>query len=102
MSEKPQTAYELSIAAAQTMLNREADGHPADQDYAAMHKKAFRAAFDLLKELYPPKNDAEYWTFAAKRVALVGDDNKDNPLCKHLLWGLYSYLEDEVKTKSVT
>ena len=95
-----QTAYEQSVAAARALMeSAQAEQQQAAQqaDVAAMHKKAFRAAFDLLKELYPPKNDAEYWTFAAKRVALAHTDNKGNDLCMELLMAVYAYLEKEVK-----
>ena len=101
MSERPKTAYEQSIETARAMLTQAATDEEKQamrkMDVQTMHKKAFRVAFDLLKELYPPKNDAEYWTFAAKRVSLICDDNKDNPLCRCLLLGLYDYLEGEVK-----
>ena len=90
-----QTAYEQSIAAARALM---ASAQAEQQaDIAAMHKKAFRAAFDLLKELYPPKNDAEYWTFAAKQVALICGDNNGNALLGELLLAVYAYLEKEVK-----
>lgn len=101
MSEKPKTAYEQSVEAARAMLNQAAadEEQQARQqaDIAAQHKKAFRVAFDLLKELYPPKNEAEYWEFASKRITLLDNENKDNPLCRCLLLGMYEYLEREIK-----
>ena len=95
-----ETAYEQSVAAARALMeSAQAEQQQAAQqaDIATQHKKAFRVAFDLLKELYPPKNDAEYWMFAANRVALIDNENKDNPLCRQLLLALYAYLEGEIK-----
>ena len=67
---------------------------PPAPDIATQHKQAFRTAFDTLKELYPPENTAEYWTFAAERVSAKYSEQKDNRLAVFLLKGVLEYMED--------
>lgn len=95
-----ETAYEESLEAGKAVMNSLAKMEKqiqSSQRYDQEHKRAFRVAFNLLKELFPPKDDAEYWVFASKRVALMDHDNKDNPLCRELLLAVYSYLEALIK-----
>lgn len=72
---------------------RKMEDPPVPVDYVTAHKHAFRVAFDTLKELYPPKDDADYWQFASRRMAVKQHENKNNPLCTELLMAVYAYME---------
>ncbi len=70
----------------------------SEKDYTAMHKAAFRKAFDTLNALWPPENTAEYFTHKAYPVcAAAYDEMKDNPLGMEFIKDVYWYLADEAK-----
>lgn len=95
-----QTAYEQSLLDGQKLFDqalKEQEEAKRKADFATLHKQAFRAAFDMLKELYPPENTVEYWTFASNRMALKCNELKGNDLAVTLLVALYGWLENLVK-----
>lgn len=95
-----QTVYEQSLLDGQRLFTeamKEQEKAKRKADFATLHKQAFRAAFDTLKELYPPENTAEYWTFASKRMAIKCNELKGNDLAMTLMVALYGWLENLVK-----
>ena len=63
----------------------------------APHKKAARAFFDALNELYPPVDTDEYWEKVADRIKAVYMDAGAPMLLKHLLVGIMEYFEEYLK-----
>lgn len=65
------------------------------KEYMDKHKKAFRIAFDTLKELWPPKNDAEWFANVAYPACADGYHQMDgDTLCKGLMLAVYGYLDE--------
>ncbi len=65
--------------------------------FSQQHKQAFRIAFDFLGACFPPDRSEEYWTKTVELFKHRVQDNKANPLVKHLLLGVYNYLGEIVK-----
>lgn len=65
--------------------------------YDELHKKAFRVAFDFLSLHFPPHNTPEWWEMFHDDIALVYWLNKDNELCKQLLYAILNYSEIKAK-----
>lgn len=64
------------------------------QAYADQHKKAFRAAFDCLANLWPPKNDPEWFMNTAYPVcAAAYIENRENALAREMVMMVFGYLE---------
>ena len=63
----------------------------------ATHKKAARCFYDLLDELFPPKEDLAYWEHAVDRIETVYVNAGKPPLLKHLLVAMMEYLEEMQK-----
>lgn len=98
------TAYEQSITAAQALMQSaqlEQQAQEKANQYKALHKKAFRVAYDLLTELYPiGKEPDDYWKFATERVAVIYSENKENRLCELLMMAVWEYVEDVWKERN--
>lgn len=70
----------------------------SETDYVALHKQAFREAFDLLKLLWPPENTVEYFQNKAyPSCAVAHEKMKDNPLGQRLVEDVYWHLGDAVR-----
>lgn len=69
------------------------------QEYAAMHKRAFREAFDFLNAHFPPQFDSEWWVRTYKDITEILKKDPENPLLKQLLEGIIIYMDDESKKK---
>jgi len=69
------------------------------QEEEQEHKHAFRVAFDILKAVWPPKWDADYYIKAYQDIAIAYDDNKNNALCTELLLAIVNYLNDAGKKR---
>lgn len=69
--------------------------NPTPGTYAAIHKQAFRIAFDFLNEHFPPENSDEWWKKAADDMALIGNMYGGNRCAVHLMTGIYEYLSEE-------
>ena len=63
------------------------------EEYAKMHQKAFRCAFDYLNQHFPPRMDPEWWEQAAKDLSKFSIAAGENRLVIELLSGVYDYLE---------
>ena len=69
------------------------------EEYARVHQKAFRCAFDYLKEHFPPEDDDEWWAKAAKELQVYSVGAGENRLVQELLCAVYEYLDDERKKR---
>lgn len=66
----------------------------SEQDYAAIHKRVFRIAFDCLTRCWPPENSVEYFRGKAYPICAVAfADMGDNELGKEIVMEIYRYLE---------
>ena len=67
-------------------------------DYVALHKKAFRVAFDYLMKNWPPEHSVEYFdrVYAEARELAKGELD-GNPLGQKMVAEIYWYLSDMVK-----
>lgn len=63
------------------------------EEYAKMHQKAFRCAFDYLNQHFPPGREPEWWEQAAKDLSAFSVAAGENRLVVELLSGVYDYLE---------
>ena len=68
---------------------------PTPGTYAAMHKQAFRIAFDFLSEHFPPEHDPNWWDKTTGDVSLIGNMYGENKLVVCLITALLEYLADE-------
>ena len=69
------------------------------EQYAAIHKQAFRIAFDFLNEHFPPENSAEWWEQAANDVTQIGNMYGESRCVVHLVAAVYEYLEEVNKRR---
>ena len=70
------------------------------EEYAKLHKEAFRCAFDFLNVHFPPGIDADWWEQTAKDGQANSVVMSGNPLAVKLLVGVYEYLETEWKERT--
>ena len=63
------------------------------EEYARMHQKAFRCAFDYLNQHFPPGEGTEWWEQACKDLSQFGIAAGENRLAIELLTGVYDYIE---------
>jgi len=75
-------------------------GRMSPEEYARMHQKAFRCAFDFLNQHFPPGHDPEWWDQAAKDVSAASISAGENTLVIELLDGVYTYLGKEYQERS--
>lgn len=73
---------------------------PTPGTYAAIHKQAFRIAYDFLNEHFPPEHDPNWWDKTMSDVSLIGNMYGENKLVVCLITALVEYLteEDERRT----
>lgn len=65
------------------------------EQYAKMHKDAFRCAFDYLNKHFPPGDTPEWWDQMARDAASASVSQGDNLLAMELLIGVCNYLDKE-------
>lgn len=75
------------------------DGPKTPAEYAILHQKAFRTAFDFLASHFPPGTDPEWWEKTAAEASAASESQLDDPLAVKLLIGVYDYLEIEYKRR---
>jgi len=69
-------------------------------DFKALHKKAFRAAYDYLEKNWPPQWDDQWWKERAKELGPMShkaEEGNGNPLEAELYLALYCYFEKALK-----
>lgn len=69
-------------------------------DFKALHRKAFRAAFDYLEKKWPPVWDDQWWKDRAKELgpmAHAAENERGNPLEGELYLAVFCYMEKALK-----
>ena len=74
---------------------------PTDPSATALHKYAFRTAYEFLTEMWPPVNTEDYWTVAATKMKDRFNAAKQDYLAEHMLITVYKYLEQVVKNTTL-
>ena len=69
------------------------------EEYAKMHQKAFRTAFDYLNSHFPPETDPEWWKQSAQELSQASVAAGENDLVIELLNAVYTYLGKEYKRR---
>lgn len=65
------------------------------EEYAKMHQKAFRTAFDYLNTHFPPGTDDAWWDQAAKELSAASVKAGEGKLVIELLDAVYEYIAYE-------
>ena len=65
------------------------------EQYAALHPRMFRVAFDFLNAHFPPVDTDEWWEQTAKDCGDASILAENYPLGIYLLAGVMDYLNDE-------
>lgn len=65
------------------------------EEYAALHPRMFRIAFDFLNKHFPPEDTDEWWEQTAKDCEDASITAGNNPLVINLLAGVIEYLNEE-------
>ena len=68
-------------------------------DYAILHQRSFRTAFDFLTSHFPPGSDPEWWDKTATEASAASESMLDTPLTMKLLSAVMDYLEIEYKER---
>lgn len=69
------------------------------EEYAEMHKKAFRVAFDFLNSHFPPEFEPEWWEKTANDAADASVLLGENDLAIELMCALMFYMEREYRKR---
>lgn len=69
------------------------------EEYARMHQKAFRTAFDFLNAHFPPDTDPAWWENAARECSDASVAAGENKLVIELLCAVMFYLGHEYKER---
>lgn len=67
------------------------------EQFEALHKSAFRKAFEFLKRQFPPRADGEYWLSAARELGDIASTEPGNVLLEKILLCIWSYLDQTQK-----
>ena len=62
--------------------------------YALVHQKAFRTAFDFLNAHFPPAENDEWWLKMAEDCG-TASASANSPLATELLTGVVNYINNE-------
>lgn len=62
------------------------------EEYAKIHQKAFRCAFDFLNEHFPPGDTDEWWLKTAQDCSAASIAFGETPIVNELLVAVTSYL----------
>ena len=69
------------------------------EEYAKIHQKAFRCAFDFLNEHFPPQDDPEWWNRTAQECSAASLAFGETPIVIELLTAVMTYLGYEHKRR---
>lgn len=69
------------------------------EEYAKIHQKAFRCAFDFLNSHFPPEDSDEWWIKAAQDSTAAYIAFGKAPIVMFLLNAIMDYLGDEYKRR---
>lgn len=64
------------------------------EQYAALHPKMFRVAFDFLNTHFPPEDTDEWWTKLAEDCSEASIKAGEDPLAVQLLSGVVNYINE--------
>lgn len=78
---------------------KKAEVPQSPEEYAKLHQRSFRVAFDFLTSHFPPGQDPDWWLQAAKDVSAASITAGENVLVIELLTGVYKYLEYEYRVR---
>lgn len=99
---KENTAYDKSVEAAKlvyAMEKAEKAWNERLERFHDGHRNAARIWFNALEEVWPPKNDPEYFQEVGEKFNRLYAENKDNELLKMLLMTTHEYLGKAVSDK---
>lgn len=65
------------------------------EEYAKLHQKAFRCAFDFLNEHFPPQDEEEWWLKTAQDASAASIAFGENELVIQLLCAITNYIGKE-------
>lgn len=65
------------------------------EEYAKLHQKAFRCAFDFLNDHFPPGDTDEWWIQTAKDCSAASVAFGENCLVMELLTAIMNYIGHE-------
>lgn len=65
------------------------------EEYAKIHQKAFRCAFDFLNQHFPPGDTDEWWDQTAKDCSAASLAFGETPIVIELLTAIMNYLGKE-------
>ena len=71
------------------------------EEYAKMHKEAFRVSFDYLNTHFPPGDDPAWWDQAAKELSASCVKAGENVFVIELLNAVYNYLGHEYDKRRI-
>lgn len=71
----------------------------APEEFARMHQKSFRVAFDFLAFHFPPGADPEWWDGVSCDLREAAEQGGGGPLVTSLLAGVVDYLDFEWKRR---
>ena len=69
------------------------------EQYAKIHQKAFRCAFDFLNAHFPPGDTDEWWIQTAQDCSAASVAFGETPIAIELLNAIMNYLGDEYKRR---
>lgn len=69
------------------------------EEYARMHQKAFRIAFDFLHSHFPPGDTDEWWEKFARDCADASIAGGETKLVIELLAAVVNYIDNEYKRR---
>ena len=70
------------------------------EEYAKLHQKAFRCAFDFLNEHFPPGDTNEWWEKTAQECSAASVAFGETPIVMELLTAIMNYLGEEYKRRN--
>lgn len=79
-----------------TRSETKSDEEPqSPEEYARLHKKAFRCAFDFLNEHFPPGDTDEWWEKTAQECSAASVAFGEAGIVTELLIAIMNYLGKE-------
>ena len=81
------------------MTESEKKGELSPEEYAMMHQRSFRTAFDFLAAHFPPGMDPEWWDKSAKECSDASIQAGENTLVIELLGAVMNYLGTEYERR---
>ena len=65
------------------------------EEYAKLHQKAFRCAFDFLNEHFPPEDDEEWWLKTTRDCSAASVAFGETDIVTELLTAVMNYIGHE-------